>query len=269
MEDNQNQLKAQMQNFIYQCVKVTGQWVNKPKFHHLLHLPESILCFGPASLFSTEKFESFNGVMRNASIHSNRQSPGRDIAITLDNYYSFRFLLSGGMIYNYSTQTFSRGSDEVINIFLHNPKDKVIEEEQLPVPQQLIDHCLIQNIKQIQSHGSRRHIGSVQSLWEYHSRSRSKFYIHFDEFKIHEFNELYSMREVSCTQTKQHVNVNEIEACINVQHNCDKGKCPIKKTKPSLIEHEETEIMTAQVEHSDNNILSSTPPPSMIHFNIT
>ncbi|KAH9472416.1 hypothetical protein Pst134EA_003032 [Puccinia striiformis f. sp. tritici] len=200
------------------------------------------------------------------------------------------------MIYNYSTQTFSRGSDEVINIFLHNPvvrkslgydfyasnplspndypftkKDKVIEEEQLPVPQQLIDHCLIQNIKQvcqvqitkheilekgcfvsIQSHGSRRHIGSVQSLWEYHSRSRSKFYIHFDEFKIHEFNELYSMREVSCTQTKQHVNVNEIEACINVQHNCDKGKCPIKKTKPSLIEHEETEIMTAQVEHSEN-----------------
>ncbi|POW17762.1 hypothetical protein PSHT_06306, partial [Puccinia striiformis] len=75
-------------------------------------------------------------------------------------------------------------------------------------------------------------IGSVQSLWEYHSRSRSKFYIHFNEF-----NELYSMREVSRTRTKQYVNVNEIEACINVQHNCDKGNCPIRKTKPSLIEH--------------------------------
>ncbi|KAI9603488.1 hypothetical protein KEM48_001443 [Puccinia striiformis f. sp. tritici PST-130] len=83
-------------------------------------------------------------------------------------------------------------------------------------------------------------IGSVQSLWEYHSRSRSKFYIHFNEF-----NELYSMREVSRTQTKQYVNVNEIEACINVQHNCDKGNCPIRKTKPSLIERQETEIMTA------------------------
>ncbi|KAI9623290.1 hypothetical protein KEM48_009532 [Puccinia striiformis f. sp. tritici PST-130] len=239
MEEYQTQLKAQIQNFIYQCVKVTGQWVNKPKFHHLLHLPESILRFGPASLFSTEKFESFNGVMRNASIHSNRQSPGRDIAITFDNYYSLRFILSGGIIYNYSTKTFSKASEEVINIFQRNPvickslgydfhasnplsrndypftkKDKVIEEEQLPVPQQLIDHCSCQNIKQvcqvqitkheilekgcfvsIQSHGSRRRIGSVQSLWEYHSRSRSKFYIHFNEFKIHEFNELYSMRK--------------------------------------------------------------------------
>ncbi|KNF05862.1 hypothetical protein PSTG_00856 [Puccinia striiformis f. sp. tritici PST-78] len=82
MKEHQTQLKAQIQNFIYQCVKVTGQWVKKPKFHHLLHLPEFILRFGPASLFSTEKFESFNGVMRNASIHSNRQSPSRDIAIT-------------------------------------------------------------------------------------------------------------------------------------------------------------------------------------------
>ncbi|KNF01905.1 hypothetical protein PSTG_04729 [Puccinia striiformis f. sp. tritici PST-78] len=158
--------------FYLQQILVTGQWVNKPKFHHLLHLSESILCFGPASLFSTEKFESFNGVMRNASIHSIRQSPGRDIAITFDNHYSLRSLLSGGIIYNSSTQTFSRGSDEVINMFLHNPvirkslgydlyasnplspndypftkKDKAIEEEQLPVPQQLIDHCSSQNIK--------------------------------------------------------------------------------------------------------------------------
>ncbi|POW04889.1 hypothetical protein PSTT_10072 [Puccinia striiformis] len=155
--------------------------------------------------------------------------------------------------------------EKLFNPFLEL-EGKVIEEEQLPVPQQLIDHCSSQNIKQvcqvqitkhvilengcfvsIQSHGSRRRIGSVQSLWEYHSRTRSKFYIHFNEF-----NELYSMREVSRTQTEQYVNVNEIEACINVQHNCDKGKCPIKKTKPSLIEHEETEIMTAQVEHSEN-----------------
>ncbi|KAH9472079.1 hypothetical protein MJO29_002128 [Puccinia striiformis f. sp. tritici] len=44
----------------------------------------------------------------------------------------------------------------------------------------------------------------------------------------------------------------KIEACINVQHNSDKGGCPIKKTKPSLIELQETGIMTAQVEHLDN-----------------
>ncbi|KAI9625457.1 hypothetical protein H4Q26_016255 [Puccinia striiformis f. sp. tritici PST-130] len=43
------------------------------------------------------------------------------------------------------------------------------------------------------------------------------------------------MREVSRTQTRQYVNVN-----------------PIKKIRPSLIERQETEIMTAQVEHLDN-----------------
>ncbi|POW05701.1 hypothetical protein PSTT_09466 [Puccinia striiformis] len=277
MEEYQTQLKAQIKNFIYQCVKVTGQWVNKPKFHHLLHLPESILRFGPASLFSTEKFESFNGVLRNASIHSNKQSPGRDIAITFDNYYSLRFILSGGFFYNYSTQTFSSASHEVFNIFLHNPiirkslgydfyashpispqdypftkTAKVLEEEELPVPEQLIRHCSSQNISQIEGHGSRLRIGSVESLWEYHSRSRSKFYINFNEFKLDDFNGLYSMREISRTQAKQYINVKDIQACINVQHNCDKGNCPIKNTRPSLIERQETEIMTAQVEHVDN-----------------
>ncbi|KAI9626747.1 hypothetical protein KEM48_010212 [Puccinia striiformis f. sp. tritici PST-130] len=296
MEEYQTQLKAQIKNFIYQCVKVTGQWVNKPKFHHLLHLPESILRFGPASLFSTEKFESFNGVLRNASIHSNKQSPGRDIAITFDNYYSLRFILSGGFFYNYSTQTFSSASHEVFNIFLHNPiirkslgydfyashpispqdypftkTAQVLEEEELPVPEQLIRHCSSQNISQvsqvqinkhevlekgcfvsIEGHGSRLRIGSVESLWEYHSRSRSKFYINFNEFKLDDFNGLYSMREISRTQAKQYINVKDIQACINVQHNCDKGNCPIKNTRPSLIERQETEIMTAQVEHVDN-----------------
>ncbi|POW09350.1 hypothetical protein PSTT_06916, partial [Puccinia striiformis] len=85
-------------------------------------------------------------------------------------------------------------------------------------------------------------IGSVQSLWEYHSRSRSKFYIHFNEF-----NELYSMREVSRTRTKQYVNVNEIEACINVQHNCDKGNCPIRR--PS---HHSLNIWSNAVEGLEN-----------------
>jgi hypothetical protein len=61
----------------------------------LIHLPESILRYGPASLFATEKFESYNGVLRNTSIHSNRHSPGQDISITFSNYHSFRQILSG------------------------------------------------------------------------------------------------------------------------------------------------------------------------------
>ncbi|KAI8459899.1 hypothetical protein BY996DRAFT_6409842 [Phakopsora pachyrhizi] len=43
-------------------ISTNAQWVNKPKLHMLIHLIQSIAHFGPASLFATEKFESYNGV---------------------------------------------------------------------------------------------------------------------------------------------------------------------------------------------------------------
>ncbi|KAF9237455.1 hypothetical protein BU15DRAFT_48704 [Melanogaster broomeanus] len=52
--------------------------LTKAKFHFLLHLPMFIRRFGPAILFSTERFESFNHVFCLASIYSNRQAPSRD-----------------------------------------------------------------------------------------------------------------------------------------------------------------------------------------------
>ncbi|KAA1077301.1 hypothetical protein PGT21_002490 [Puccinia graminis f. sp. tritici] len=96
MDSYVSDLRYHIQKFLYHTIKITAQWVNKPKFHMLLHLPDSIERFGPASLFATEKFESYNGVLRNASIHSNRQSPGKDIAITFANYKVLRHLICGG-----------------------------------------------------------------------------------------------------------------------------------------------------------------------------
>ncbi|KAI8444958.1 hypothetical protein BY996DRAFT_4599269, partial [Phakopsora pachyrhizi] len=49
-----------MQNFLLKLISTTAQWVNKPNFHILLHISHSILRFRPASLFATEKFESYN-----------------------------------------------------------------------------------------------------------------------------------------------------------------------------------------------------------------
>ncbi|OAV88755.1 hypothetical protein PTTG_28931 [Puccinia triticina 1-1 BBBD Race 1] len=280
MDEYQKHLKAYIRNFIYHAIKTTAQWVNKPKFHHLLHLPESILRFGPATLFSTEKFESFNGVLQNASIHSNRQSPGRDIAITFDNYYVLRFLLSGGYMYDHSTQTYSTAAQEVLQIFQNNdfirkslgynfstanplppqqypfakntkvPKEDLLEVHQVQIKQHemLQRGCFIV----IPQHGSKLLVGSVESLWEQYSTARSKFYIHFNHFKLMGINELYSMREICRTKTKQYFNVRDVQACINVQHNCKRGNCPIKNTQPAQIERQETEIKTAQVEHTDN-----------------
>ncbi|KAJ7622706.1 hypothetical protein B0H17DRAFT_1151594 [Mycena rosella] len=54
--------------------------ISKPKFHFLLHLPFFIRRFGPAVLFSTERYEAYNAVFRACSIFSNRLTPSRDIA---------------------------------------------------------------------------------------------------------------------------------------------------------------------------------------------
>ncbi|KAL1755500.1 hypothetical protein FB107DRAFT_290833 [Schizophyllum commune] len=73
-----------------------AQWFNKPKFHMLIHLPEHIRRFGPAMLFATEGFESFNAIIRARSIHSNRHAPSRDIARSMAQSNRIRHLLSGG-----------------------------------------------------------------------------------------------------------------------------------------------------------------------------
>ncbi|KAI8457263.1 hypothetical protein BY996DRAFT_8685400 [Phakopsora pachyrhizi] len=83
--------------FLLKLISTNAQWVNKPKFHMLIHLRQSIERFGPTSLFATEKYESYNGVVRQASIHSNRQSPSHDIATSFQNYAALRFFFSGGI----------------------------------------------------------------------------------------------------------------------------------------------------------------------------
>jgi hypothetical protein len=75
----------------------TNRWFNKPKFHILLHLVEHIRRFGPAILFATEAFESFNAIIRAKSIHSNRHAPSRDIARAFAQGNRIRHLLSGGL----------------------------------------------------------------------------------------------------------------------------------------------------------------------------
>ncbi|EIW74161.1 hypothetical protein CONPUDRAFT_170321, partial [Coniophora puteana RWD-64-598 SS2] len=70
--------------------------ISKPKFHFLVHLPFYILRFGPALLFSTERYESYNAVFRAASIHSNHQAPSRDIAWCFAGMDVVRHIVTGG-----------------------------------------------------------------------------------------------------------------------------------------------------------------------------
>ncbi|KAJ7603920.1 hypothetical protein FB45DRAFT_1085359 [Roridomyces roridus] len=89
-------LAAEINHFLACAAHWTTRWFNKPKFHILLHLPDHIRRFGPASLFATEAFESFNAIIRAKSVHSNRHAPSRDIARAFAQGNRIRHLLSGG-----------------------------------------------------------------------------------------------------------------------------------------------------------------------------
>ncbi|KAJ7303118.1 hypothetical protein DFH08DRAFT_645222, partial [Mycena albidolilacea] len=70
---------------------------DKPRFHIFIHLPAHIRRFGPAILFATETFESFNAIIRAKSIHSNRHAPSRHIAYAFAQGNRIRHLISGGL----------------------------------------------------------------------------------------------------------------------------------------------------------------------------
>ncbi|KAG9075471.1 hypothetical protein FRC06_010073, partial [Ceratobasidium sp. 370] len=68
--------------------------------------------FGPALLFSTERFESFNGVFRAASTFSNRQAPSRDIAQRFGDLERVKHVYSGG--YWYEDGRWVQAGDQVL-----------------------------------------------------------------------------------------------------------------------------------------------------------
>ncbi|KAH8081293.1 hypothetical protein BXZ70DRAFT_1068335 [Cristinia sonorae] len=98
-------LEKEINHFLVCAARWTVRWFNKPKFHILLHLPEHIQRFGPAIIFATEAFESFNAVIRAKSAHSNRQAPSRDIARAFAQSNCIRLILSGGLFIDISVQT--------------------------------------------------------------------------------------------------------------------------------------------------------------------
>lgn len=90
-------LEKEIQNFMLCAARWTIRWFNKPKFHIFLHLVSHIRRFGPAILFATEAFESFNAVIRAKSVHSNCHAPSRDIARAFAQGNRIRHLMSGGL----------------------------------------------------------------------------------------------------------------------------------------------------------------------------
>ncbi|KAG8757406.1 hypothetical protein FRC12_010319 [Ceratobasidium sp. 428] len=110
IEDYIPRLTSAIDALLEATVLWTPRWLNKPKFHILLHLPRHIQRFGPAVLFATETFEAYNFVIRLRSIHSNRHAPSHDIARAFSRLQCVRHLVSGGWV----THTFDKSSKKVV-----------------------------------------------------------------------------------------------------------------------------------------------------------
>ncbi|KAI0629204.1 hypothetical protein C8Q77DRAFT_1161385 [Trametes polyzona] len=91
-------LNDAVEDFLLSTALWTSQWFNKPKFHLFVHLLLHVERFGPAALYSTETFESYNLVIRLRSINSNKHAPSIDIARSFSHVHAVRHLLRSASI---------------------------------------------------------------------------------------------------------------------------------------------------------------------------
>ncbi|KAK1216350.1 hypothetical protein PQX77_021020 [Marasmius sp. AFHP31] len=95
LESREVSFMLEIQNFLLHATNWSICWFNKPKFHILVHILGHIHHMGPAMLFATETFESYNAVIHEKSVHSNQQSSSRDIALAFAQGSQIRHMLSG------------------------------------------------------------------------------------------------------------------------------------------------------------------------------
>ena len=112
-------LKESIDRFLDKLVIVDPRRIIlKTKCHILTHIVDDIRRFGPALGLSTETFESYNAVFRACSIHSNHQSPSRDIAMQISDMDRFKHIASGGRL-NIDGEWTEPGKD-VLEFFRRN-----------------------------------------------------------------------------------------------------------------------------------------------------
>ncbi|KAH9821040.1 hypothetical protein DFH28DRAFT_1190561 [Melampsora americana] len=276
-------LEILISRFLKNLVSLNARWVNKPKFHMLIHLQDSIQQFGPASLFATEKLQSFNGVVRHASVHSNHQSPGSDIANTSNTRQMFRVFASGSSFFDKDLQSrvFSgphlrailstvpelfqaMGLDPSLGSISNYSIGRLCKNQtDLPpcIPlnvnrSQVKEYQSIKLIGGLQAEKddfvlikSLNAIGQVQSIWRLDGVSDSKTNLIIKLCERGPVNAFYGMREVKVTEQTKLVNVKDIVCLLNIQHNCHDAKCALAKNHRKKIERTISTIGLWGVDH--------------------
>jgi hypothetical protein len=125
--DNTESYLAALSRKISDFLNVTAQCapsilISKPKFHFLVHLPAFIRRFGPAIVFSTERYESFNHVFRLTCIFSNRQAPSRDTCTTFVRNDTIKHIAMGGYWYDADVEQWVQGGPQVVTYLEDHPE---------------------------------------------------------------------------------------------------------------------------------------------------
>ncbi|KAI8452672.1 hypothetical protein BY996DRAFT_6431774 [Phakopsora pachyrhizi] len=287
LENYVAKLNSFTQDFLIKLISSNAQWVNKPKFHILLHLSQSVAHFGPASLFATEKFESYNGVVRQASIHSNRQSPSQDIANSFMNFSAIRYCLSGGncisetnvknlLLKNPTIQNLLGLDSYIFKVkprypFFKKPPLSTADYGNCTTPKgiksispnsdwinilsfELEDHQTIKansfvSIKAQQAN-KNNFIAFIIGIWGVDNMSNQKIYIHCMHCEMLEVDPLYGMRTLKKLNREDFISAISIISGLNVQHHCAGAKCLIRRTLPKRLERQETDMMLNELQHN-------------------
>ncbi|KAG9091071.1 hypothetical protein FRC06_000726 [Ceratobasidium sp. 370] len=246
--------------------------VQKPKFHFLVHLPMYIQRFGPAILFSTERFESFHGVFRTGSLFSNRQAPSRDIAEYFVGLDRLKHVCSGG--YWKDGMSWVRASSFVrefvedhteFSTLLGLPSDtrKVSALPSVgPGPREntyfhiLSTHSHISDLVIVGSNVllQAKRFGQVKALFgcvspngttTYHASIR-EYQVSAQKHGILDMPVLELVGDLVCTP------IQSIVCVVNLQHDClAEGTCTLQPIAERQ-EREDTSRTRNMVQHSDN-----------------
>ncbi|KAH9817967.1 hypothetical protein DFH28DRAFT_926165 [Melampsora americana] len=181
--------------FLQAIVELLAQWCNKPEFHMLIHLCDSVEQFGPACRFATETFKGYNGNTCNSSIHSNHLSPGRDIAKSFNNHCLIRSITSKALNYDRTLKSYIQASENVTNIFQNNC---------------LLQKALGYNAEWNQSchfKAGSKFIGRVKRVWGVGSHKPEECKLELSKCELEGISNFYSMCEVE--ETSQIVWINQ------------------------------------------------------------
>ncbi|KAH9810698.1 hypothetical protein DFH28DRAFT_1131780 [Melampsora americana] len=277
------ELDTHVDLFLSHLMSMTAQWVNKPKFHMLTHLKHSIQRFGPPALVATEKFESFNGKTRDASVHSNRQSPGNDIANTFLTAQMMRILLSATSFFDHDLQARVVAGDKVQSLWFQIPElaqamglnmavaNTPIFTDSVQANQRFLPLCLevvasrveLEELSSVTLPSKQKvepndfvvikHdliVGQVASIWKPVDELSSKVILVLAKCNKGPIVPFYGMREFITSDRIFPCDIMQVESLVNMQHNCHGTICAVTSTQTKKIERHETKISVPTIKHS-------------------